>query len=87
MQNKNTKTPRKTKKRVKLDSILKNLITQQFSNPRQWRQKLMWSFSNVNNNTTRNSMNHCTIGSIERVSNLKDCIGCVYQVLIKPYLT
>jgi hypothetical protein len=46
-------------------------------------QLVMWSFWNVNNNTTRNSTNHCRIGSIERVSNFKDCVGCVYQVLIK----
>jgi len=40
----------------------------------------MWSFSNFNNNTTRNSTNHCRIVSILRVSILRDWL----VVSIKP---
>jgi len=39
-----------------------------------------------NNNTTRNSTSHCRTVSILRVSIHRECIGCVYQALIKLIL-
>jgi hypothetical protein len=39
-----------------------------------------------NNNTTRNSTSHCRTVFILRVSIHRECIGCVYQALIKLIL-
>jgi len=44
------------------------------------------SFLYFNNNTTRNSTSHYRTVSILRVSIHRDCIGCVYQALIKSIL-
>jgi len=47
----------------------------------------MRSFCNFNNNNiTRKSMNHCRIVSILRVPILRDCVGNIYQALIKSLL-
>jgi hypothetical protein len=42
-------------------------------------------FQTSNNNITRNNTNHFKIVFILRVSIFRDCVGCIYQALIKSF--
>jgi len=88
IKNSNFTNSNKTKKqkRVKFVLILEKLNNATVKHSPETAPKIDVVVLYFNNNTTRNSTNHCRIVSILRVSIHRECIGCVYQALIKLIL-